>query len=176
MHISVSIHPPYIPQISTMVSGLFTYLEPELLLFWLERAFFWRVSHPKIEDATGFRYTYAMTQIRQNAILGGGFFNIFWIFTLILGVLWSNLTWAYFSNGLVQPPTSYSMEPIRSRPCTPSLKCTFSRNTRSEAVARPMVYGEDGFLAFGCLDGWSGDVPYVALLLWSSDMYAAPEN
>ena len=34
------------------------------------------------------------------AKLGGGYQDLFWIFK------WSNLTCAYFSNGLVQPPTS----------------------------------------------------------------------
>ena len=36
-------------------------------------------------------------------------FQIFLIFTPIPGVSWSNLTIAYFSNGLVQPPTRNSL-------------------------------------------------------------------
>ena len=42
----------------------------------------------------------------RTVTLGGGS-KYFFIFTPIFVEKWSNLTWAYFSNGLVQPPTTY---------------------------------------------------------------------
>ena len=73
--------------------------------------------------------------LRIWSILGGGNSNIFWFSSRKLGVSWSNLTVAYFSKGLVQPPKRKILKiKHQLKTCSPGSPGLSEKQTLLEAL------------------------------------------